>query len=506
MPASRLVFSLLVAALFLGGLSQVLHRHFTLGIPLLPSTSRAVWFVDAKINFKAQGEAISVSLALPESQPGFTILAENLVSPGYGVSLIPAAPERRAQWTIAKADGEQNLYYKLQLAADNNIINPAEFLPPQAADPSVFLKDADKAAAEDLLAQARRKSADPLSFARRLFEILTSTTPSQTVTMLETSYDREALFVTLLAQENIIARTVSGLELQDGRRRQRLRDYVQVFDGGKWNLFDLRNGIEGRLKNVMLWTPGASSILEVVGGEESDLSFSILLQEENAVSSVLSQLTDMGQDDFSIYRLPLEEQALLKGMFLIPIGALVVVFMRVIVGIRTSGTFMPVLLAVAFIQTELIPGLISFLLIVGTGLFVRNYLSRINLLLVPRISATIIVVIGLVILFTLLSERMGLDDIQNFAFFPLVIMSWTIERMSILWEEEGPKEVMIQGAGSLLVAVLAYLLMATPLIRHLSFNFLGLQAIFLALILMMGRYTGYRLTELARFTSLTESK
>ena len=38
-----------------------------------------------------------------------------------------------------------------------------------------------------------------------------------------------------------------------------------------------------------------------------------------------------------------------------------------------------------------------------------------------------------------------------------IIISWTIERMSILWEEEGPKEVLIQGGGSLLTASLVYL-------------------------------------------------
>ena len=81
-------------------------------------------------------------------------------------------------------------------------------------------------------------------------------------------------------------------------------------------------------------------------------------------------------------------------------------------------------------------------------------------------------------------------------------MSWTIERLSILWEEEGPKEVAIQASGTLLVAVITYALMATPIVRHLSFNFLGLQLVILSLILLMGQYTGYRLLELQRFCSL----
>ncbi len=72
--------------------------------------------------------------------------------------------------------------------------------------------------------------------------------------------------------------------------------------------------------------------------------------------------------------------------------------------------------------------------------------------------------------------------------------------MSILWEEEGAKEVMLQGGGSLFTAILVYLGMwLNPFIQHLTFNFIGLQLVILATILLLGNYTGYRLTELRRF-------
>ena len=71
--------------------------------------------------------------------------------------------------------------------------------------------------------------------------------------------------------------------------------------------------------------------------------------------------------------------------------------------------------------------------------------------------------------------------------------------MSILWEEEGAKEVMIQGIGSLAVAVCAYLLMSNSLMAHLSFNFPEMHLVTLAIILLTGQYTGYRLSEFRRF-------
>jgi len=203
--------------------------------------------------------------------------------------------------------------------------------------------------------------------------------------------------------------------------------------------------------------------------------------------------------------LPLEEQAMFKTIMLIPIGALIVVFLRVLIGLKTSGTFMPVLIAVAFVQTQLLPGIIGFLLIVGTGLVIRGYLSKLNLLLVSRISAVIISVILIISVFTIVSFNIGLTQGLTITFFPMIILSWTIERMSILWEEEGAKEVFMQGGGSLFTAVLIYLAMTNPYVQHATFNFIGSQFIVLAAILLLGNYTGYRLLELKRFKSLAEN-
>lgn len=193
-----------------------------------------------------------------------------------------------------------------------------------------------------------------------------------------------------------------------------------------------------------------------------------------------------------------------KQILLLPIGVLIVVFLRIIVGIKTSGTFMPVLIAMAFTQTSLGVGLIGFLAIVSIGLIIRFYLARLNLLLVARISTVIIVVIGIISCLAVVTYKMGLADGMKLTFFPMIIISWTIERLSIIWEEEGSHEVVVQGLGSLFTAIIAYIAMNSLLIQHVTFNFLGLQLVILAGILLMGNYTGYRLTELKRFKPVAD--
>ena len=132
---------------------------------------------------------------------------------------------------------------------------------------------------------------------------------------------------------------------------------------------------------------------------------------------------------------------------------------------------------------------------------IRYYLSNLNLLLVARIAVLVLIVIGIITTFSVLSYRLGLIEGLNMTFFPMIILAWTIERMSITWEESGPKEVVVQGGGSLLVATIAYLAMSVPIVSHLAFNFPELHMVVLAVVLLLGRYTGYRLLELRRFAA-----
>jgi hypothetical protein len=87
----------------------------------------------------------------------------------------------------------------------------------------------------------------------------------------------------------------------------------------------------------------------------------------------------------------------------------------------------------------------------------------------------------------------------------MIIIAWTIERMSLIWEEEGKQSALIQVGGSLLVAVLAFLFMKIGQIQYWAFYFPELLLVLLAGILLIGRYTGYRLSELFRFKTFADA-
>jgi hypothetical protein len=207
----------------------------------------------------------------------------------------------------------------------------------------------------------------------------------------------------------------------------------------------------------------------------------------------------------SLFALPIQTQAVYSILLLVPLGALVVVLLRNVVGMQTFGTFMPVLIALAFRETRLLWGIVLFTTLVALGLAFRFYLERLRLLAIPRLSAVLTIVVLLMVAVSVVSNRLGLDYGLSVALFPMVILAMTVERMSTVWEERGAGEAIQQGMGSLVVAAACFGVMEWNLVQHLVFVFPETLLIVLAITLLLGRYTGYRLTELRRFRDLVKN-
>ncbi len=94
---------------------------------------------------------------------------------------------------------------------------------------------------------------------------------------------------------------------------------------------------------------------------------------------------------------------------------------------------------------------------------------------------------------------MGLSLGLSVSLFPIVILSMTIERMSIIWDERGYGEALKQGFGTLFVSTMIYFVIKNSIIEHIMFFFPELLFILFAATLLLGRYSGFRLTELYRF-------
>ena len=272
---SRVPFYILISLLIIAGLGLSMYRHDVYGVPWTPGEERAVWEVEARVQFDAVGDPVQVKMATPETQEGFTLIDESTSSPpGYSVLIHDTKEGHQADWATRTAMGKQVLYYKTQLLVDNQ----AQYkeIPPKGEPAAVSLSNPQQTAATALLTQARNLSANNTTFARELIRQLQDKQNQNASVLLDSMSPQEAI-TSLLSLEGIHSRIVSGLKLEDGRRRQTVMPMVEVWDNNSWKLFNLTTGEEGKPSDVMVWNQQGSAMLDVVGGRNSNISFSIIL-------------------------------------------------------------------------------------------------------------------------------------------------------------------------------------------------------------------------------------
>ena len=497
----------LAALLAAIGLSVFAYKWQVLGFPVVEDQEVPVWTVESSISFDSGPGSIKVNLHIPTLTPGFRTLNENPVSRGYGFSLNYGTGGREAQWAIRRANGPQMIYYRISVFEDESS-NQSDTTPPFPPQPTI--NEPFKTAVDVIVADVREHSADTASFTSELLRLMNDPSPDPNVELLRLEAQTRAEFVesltTILASARIPARMVHGLKLEGRQRNATMLTWLEIHDGDNWRYFDPMSGDEALPDNFLVWWRGNEPLINVEGGSDVQVSFAVQRNHLDAVAIANSQAAERGSAliDFSIYSMPISTQAVYSVLLMIPIGALVMVLLRNFVGIDAFGTFMPVLIALAFRETQLFWGVILFSILVALGLSIRFLLDRLRLLLVPRLSAVLIVVVLLMLIISLVSNRMGLETGLSVALFPMVIIAMTIERMSVVWEERGAADAMREGFGSLLVAVAAYICMGIAWLEHLIFTFPELLLVVLALVVLAGRYTGYRLLELRRFKALAD--
>lgn len=503
----RLHVGLLALALTVVGLSVAWYKHQSLGFPLSSDATTDAWIIEARLGFEPIGGAVKAELKLPEAPPGFRVLEENFISRGYGIAVEEVNGQRTAIWTQRRPSGRQALFYRATLMAQPRQEPQTEEvapLPPPVPD----YEEPYLQAVNAVLDEVRSRSADVATFASMLMQMLNDPRGNDNIRLMlegkRSDVDRVEAAIYMLKGARIPARMVRGITLQDGARDLQPAAWLEVHNGQRWVPIDPATGKTGYPDGFVKWWQSAADPAQVTRARNVNVRFASKRSQLDALEAAADNARgeQSAMVAFSLLNLPVQTQNLYRILLLVPLGVLLIVVLRNIVGVKTFGTFMPVLIAISFRETQLIGGVVLFTLVTALGLSVRFYLERLKLLLVPRLAAVVIVVILLIAMLSVVSNQLRMPAGLSVSLFPIVILAMTIERMSIVWEEHGPGESLRQGLGSMLVAILSYLLMFKTGMEHLMLVFPELLLVALAFVLLIGRYTGYRLSELVRFRNM----
>lgn len=505
----------LCSVLIVSGLCLFGLRAGVLDFPLLPDADSPIWSFEIQADLEGSGEGARVEVQVPPASGLYVPLDERFLSERLSLTVREDSDgDRRAIWTTRDLGTATSVYYRANFFSrpieDENAphrLGPADL-------PQDYTYVAKRQLEQITLASRMYEEVAPQSFdddtltslllnrfnnrdddlARQLLQARSGTVPVA-----------EAIAYVLF-QQGTFARPVYGVPLRDTREAITPSAWLELWTGETWRAYDVETGQPFTPRERLVLWRGEGGIATTEGTVLRDVRVALSRLNIGSVD-VLAQRQGATEDPFvmaTLLQLPLNTQIVLQTLLVIPVGVLVLVFMRQFIGVPTFGTFMPVLIALAFASTSLLTGLGILFTVLLVGMTFRLFFSRLNLLLVPRLAAMLTVIILAMIGLSVLADQFSLGTGFSVTLFPIVILTMTVERLSVTWEENGPLDASKEFAGSILVAITSYAAMSLDTVRHLVFIFPELMLVILAILLMMGRYSGFRLSELRRFRELQQ--
>jgi transglutaminase-like putative cysteine protease len=323
-----------------------------------------------------------------------------------------------------------------------------------------------------------------------------------------TPLGRARALVTLCRAAKIPARLITGFELRQSDNA-RPHVWVEVFYLHHWVPFDPTNGFARTIPDEFLpirrdsvGKANSQALVDGTGVGNIQAKYTVmrLAPPEKLLRAEMRRPSQV----FDLTRLPVEMHEVMSLMLLLPLGALITAIFRNIIGIRTLGTFAPALLAMSFIYAAWGTGLVILISVLIVGYIGRKALDRLHLLMVPRSSIVLTVIILCVVFGVSVIDYMAPASGVRAVLLPLVILTILIERFFVTAEEDGTTFAIQLVVGTFVVAAFCYLILSWEEIGQILLIYPELHFFTIAAFIWIGRYSGYRLVELWRFRDMVK--
>jgi hypothetical protein len=496
------------------GLSIFAWKIFKLDLPLLPDQPQGLWQIGLRARAVPEGSDFDLQAAMPSPSAQQFVFGEQFSSGRLRLSVQDELAGRRAIWRGSGTDPVAiDLVYRVQLTNRDSRIplrqaprevprsirdtyaSSSSDLPAHAEEITAVLADLDLPPEDDVGGRIRSIYAF----------VVHETRPGRTDDPLLVLRDREGsrlgrerLLATMLRAAGVPTRLVRGLELREPRPDERV--WCQVWVDG-WVPVSATNRFLGQPRESLLAL--AFDDAELVSGSDLksiDYEFDAIRERlsPQEIATVMVPSDDI-LSALSLHQLPVGLQSALRILLLMPLGALFLTLLRNVVGFPSYGTFMPMLVALALRGTGLGVGLLLVGLVLAIGVLGRLFVTKLRLLLVPRLSILLCIVVASVTGLAIVGFRFDERNFYAGLIFPIVILTMLIERFSITLAEEGLQPAAIRASASICLAVALYPLFTNSTIEHIMFSFPELILVVMGVLVWIGGYTGYRLSDVIRF-------
>ncbi len=510
--------------LVLTGLSVFAYKVFVLEYPIRAADVAGTWRAELVVDVTGEAEKrVVVDALLPRASGYQRLLSEEVRSGPLRFSISENGQSRQARWSGALTRATSVSYQVTFDALEYRW----ELPPAERRDVSRYPKavrdylenspgvQVDDPAIAQLSQELDLDPDDKVALAREIFafvarEIGAMRTVGQmdAVTVVREGRGNpmgRARLVCALARVNgLPCRVVPGLFLEDGTYDS-LHYWNEVYVGAGWVPLDAAKGLIERIPADRMALSSGNLEAAATGENTTALSYRFEVESELAafVDFMRRRLSESNNvvDRLSLLFLPLHVQQTLRLLLLVPLGALAISVLRSIVGLRTFGMFMPMLIALSLTATGIWWGTVFLAVVVLIALLSRLFIQRFYLLLVARVAFILTLVIIVMVVLLIVGDFLKIPT-AGVGAFPFVIMTMIVERISVTLEEEGWRNTLSRIGTTLLSIYLTYMVVHMGVLQTFLLVFPELLIVILGLLIAVGKYTGYRLTELRRFREL----
>ena len=194
-------------------------------------------------------------------------------------------------------------------------------------------------------------------------------------------------------------------------------------------------------------------------------------------------------------------------LLLLPLIATLISVMHYVLGLSGYGIFMPTMMAVAFLATGAIGGLVLFAVILGVTLVSNLVLRKLRLHFWPARAISLIIIGWVTFGLMVLSSYFNFFDLKNISIFPILFMILLTEefvRTQLAKSKSEAKKLMI---GTLILAVVGAEMMQIREVQKLVLLYPEISLILgIVANLAVGSYTGIRWSEIGRFGKAIRKK
>jgi hypothetical protein len=252
-----------------------------------------------------------------------------------------------------------------------------------------------------------------------------------------------------------------------------------------------------------------SSLIEVFTTPKQDLTKPEQDVEKNEIQALLEKRPVEKPGFFSFFAYWVQK-AISLGIpantivliFLIPVIATLITFVRVVIGLPSLEMLVPIVLSFAFVAVGITAGLIILGAVVLASFVSRSLLRKVPIMYFPKRSLSHFFLAIFVFGALTVSIILELESIRDLSIFPILILTLLGDSVVSVQLRKTIHETVLITSVTIGLALIGYVLATSVIVRDIIILWPEIILLTVPLNFMLGRYFGLRLAEVFRFRTL----